>query len=703
MRLRLVTIVVVAIMFVASGIPGLPWSAAPVVAAGTTVVVTTTLDELDGDTASFDALTATPGGAGISLREAITAANAMPGDERLTIGFVLPDADPGHEPSAALWRFLPGPAALPPLTRGAVTIDGLTQPGAALASHPVIVLDGSNVYEDVGLNNGLTLVSAGNVVRGVALVWFWDTGIVIAGEAATDNLVIGCTIGVLSTGAGRLPNYYGIDIRDGASSNRVGGPALDERNIISGNDYAGVRIEGATTIGNMVEGNWIGLDSDGATALVNTYYGVIISGGAAENMVGAADGGNIIAGNGVGVWIAASHRNRVAGNTIGLAMDQATPQGNRDGGVFLVDGASENTIGGAAAGERNIISANGAADSINGQGIYIGQYYGTGTPPARLNHIEGNFIGVDASGIAPRGNYREGVWIGLGAVENRIGGVAPALGNVIAYNGLSGVVVSGNANQVAGNLIGVGADGITPLGNQRHGVRIAGDGNTLGPGNTLAHNQLSGALLSGHAGVVTQNVIQRNRRSGICVTGQQPAIAANAISANGGADAANDECAIAGGVVLIGSSQGLIANNAIVQNVVAGVLIQGGDQNQMLANQISDNAAGGIVLAANANDGISAPQILSAEGSEVRGVACAECRVEVFADTGNQGGVFLGAIDAAPDDGVFVFQVAGGLPADRNITATNTDVNGNTSAFGLAVSVLESPPVYRLFLPQVTR
>jgi CSLREA domain-containing protein len=61
------------------------WGVRVVHAAPTTITVTTTQDELNGDTSSFEDLIDNPGGAGISLREAITAANAMPPGPRLFI------------------------------------------------------------------------------------------------------------------------------------------------------------------------------------------------------------------------------------------------------------------------------------------------------------------------------------------------------------------------------------------------------------------------------------------------------------------------------------------------------------------------------------------------------------------------------------------------------------------------------------------
>src|SRR5205823_5411530 len=74
------------------------------------------------------------------------------------------------------------------------------------------------------------------------------------------------------------------------------------RNIISGNNGAGVTITDSGTAGNSIAGNYIGLAPDGLQALANHYDGVNILNGAAGNFIGTnSDGindateGNVIA------------------------------------------------------------------------------------------------------------------------------------------------------------------------------------------------------------------------------------------------------------------------------------------------------------------------------------------------------------------------------------------------------------------------
>jgi parallel beta-helix repeat protein len=678
------------------------WSVRRVHAAQMTISVTTTLDELNGDTSSFEHLIGNPGGAGISLREALTAANAEPPGPLLRIHFAIPDSDPGYNASASIWRIRPASSALPTLTRSNIVIDGTTQPIASLLSSPVIVLDGINVYDGPSGLNGLTIASAGNVIRGLALVSFWDAGIVIEGESARDNVIAGCFVGALTGDIEGEPNYYGIDIRNGARNNLIGGDSASDRNVISGNDYAGVRIDGSTTMSNTVAGNWIGVDASGTRAAGNVHYGVVVSGGAHRNSIGKPGAGNVISGNAYGIMILGARENRIVGNIIGLAPDRSTPIGNREGGVFLVNGASRNIVGDETEAERNIISG-------NGYGIFVGKYYReTSRLIAGLNHIKGNYIGVDASGILPRGNVRQGIFLNEFAESNIVGGDDQRAGNVVTYNGLGGITVEGAANWIAHNFIGVGADGVTPLGNQRHGVWIVGKGNIVGPSNTVASNQLSGLLIEGDHTFVHQNAIHYNTRSGMCVKGDGSTIISNTVNFNqaidapwDGFDAQRDDCSLVSGVVLTGTSQTLIRSNTISDNAAPGVTISGGSRNRVSGNSITANTGSGILLLNGANGSIAAPIIQAIDQTGVRGVACRDCHVEIFADPDNEGREFLGAVRASAEDGTFSFTIANSALASLHITATNTDADGNTSAFAASVSVPSPPVIYTIHLPMV--
>ena len=81
------------------------------------------------------------------------------------------------------------------------------------------------------------------------------------------------------------------------------------RNVISGNTRRRRRLTGSGTTGNVVEGNYIGVDQSGNTKLANGGYGIVISAtGVTSNTIGGLTGtagspapgtgpGNVISGN----------------------------------------------------------------------------------------------------------------------------------------------------------------------------------------------------------------------------------------------------------------------------------------------------------------------------------------------------------------------------------------------------------------------
>jgi hypothetical protein len=115
------------------------------------------------------------------------------------------------------------------------------------------------------------------------------------------------------------------------------------------------------------------------------------------------------------------------------------------------------------------------------RGLVINRFSGDGILLQSLggNLIAGNFIGTGISGNSDQGNGGHGVSI-IAASDNFIGGTAASDRNVISGNGRSGVSIIGDRNKVQGNFIGVGQDGVTPLGNTLDGVFFFGSDNTIG-------------------------------------------------------------------------------------------------------------------------------------------------------------------------------------------------------------------------------
>jgi parallel beta-helix repeat protein len=670
------------------------------------VTVTTTADTVDGNTASFAALAGNKGADGaVSLREALTAANSPSNPTELLIDFDIPAADPGHNAARGVW-LITLIAPLPALSRGNLTLDAATQDAAA--ARPSVILDGYDIFEPEGERNGITITSANNVVRRLALVNFLDAGILISGAEARDNRVLGNVIGISPDADVVELNYVGVEIRD-ASDNQVGGTTAQERNVISGNYSYGILMSGAATTGNTVAGNWIGLGHNGATPLGNNR-GIGVIGGASQNNIGLAGAGNVISANAIGVELAnGAFSNILTANILGLGADgvttrtnpndESTSLGNTDGGVFIMRGAYENTVGGTTAAERNVIANNGSGGTSWGDGVYID---GAGT---RGNRVLGNYIGVDRSGAVGRGNRRYGVSITSTAAGNFVGDAVANAGNVVAYNGRGGVRISSRANQVAGNLIGVGADRVTPLGNQWNGVDVDGEANVIGPGNLIAYNQLSGVVVNGGSTSVFRNILHDNDHSGICVAGSSTTVTSNEVYQNGGRTTTRTNCNIQGGIVVDNASRTVISANVVRDNQEVGIRISGGSSNRIQLNSISENAQAGIMLEAGGNQGIAAP-VLEVTSETISGQACSLCTIEVFADPGDEGSEYVDTV-AADAEGRFRLDFERAAINQPNITATTTDPAGNTSPFAAPRPIPrdepQETPEHTLFLSFVGR
>jgi parallel beta-helix repeat protein len=646
-----------------------------------TIAITTTSDLVDGDTASIDALESNPGpDLVVSLREAILAAEATTGTTPIEITFQLSPIDSGYDPLSDTWLITlhAAPSALlPPLVRGSLTIDATTQSGT---TQPAVIIDGFEVVEDQGASNGFVIQSAENHLRGMALINFYDSAIVLDGPGATDNTVTAMMIGESPRGIAELATYIGVELRDGATQNTIGGAALLDSNRIAASLNAGVLITDNNTQENTVIGNLIGPGLHAETP--GNQFGISILGDARHNLISS----NVIGGNTYGIYLRGTEHNRIVGNTIGLAADGLQPIPNTQGGVYITGGASQNLVGGINAADRNLIGANG------GPGIYIANN------GSDNNQIQGNYIGLSSNGLTPRGNLRQGVLIAFDAADNLIGGATASAGNVIVYNGMGGVRIDADDNQVLQNLIGVAPDRSTPLGNQLNGVRIAGQNNQISL-NTISNNQLAGVLAGGSANQIDQNLIRQNALSGVCVTGSGNSLTENEIIENGGSAISSSECLITSGVYITGTGT-LLHQNTILDNHGPGVVISQGDSNTLRTNSISGNDEEGILLSDGGNAAIAAPQIMSVSAVAVQGVACPGCLVEIFSDSGGQGREALSSSIADPS-GAFSCPLPA-LPLRGYLTATLTDASGNTSSFSLPAGIPPPRVTYDIGLPLVS-
>jgi parallel beta-helix repeat protein len=133
--------------------------------------------------------------------------------------------------------------------------------------------------------------------------------------------------------------------------------------------------------------------------------------------------------------------------------------------------------------------------------------------------IEGNFIGVDPTGMTAEGNLGYGIAIDGGISNVLVGGTTPAARNVISGNNVAIETTGGTSHVIQGNLIGTNALGTgafssnTPgieLGHATTNVQIGGT--TAAARNVVSGNGQQGITLatSLNDSTVTNNVVEGN-------------------------------------------------------------------------------------------------------------------------------------------------------------------------------------------------
>ena len=473
-----------------------------------TLYVDTASDTLDGTVTSIASLMANKGADGkISLREAITAAN------NTANGSGGADVIAFNIAGGGVQTITLGATALPGITN-AVVIDGWTQPG--YAGTPLIVINGINAPNSA---DGLSITAGGSTVRGLVIENFGHYGIYMS--TGGGNLIEGNYIGTNAGGTAAAANGFGIVIASSAN-NTIGGTTAASRNLISGNNFDGINVSGAGATGNLILGNYIGTNATGTGAIANSGLGIALA--SANNTVGGTSAGsrNIISGNGLsGVEItsASATGNTVAGNYIGVNAAGTAAIANGETGVMIDTGASGNTIGGATASSRNVISGN------TQYGVIVSAQAGATTN----NIIQGNYLGTNAAGTAAVSNGGFGVVIDYAASNTSI------LNNVISGNtntswsaSRGGIYLYANGATIQGNIIGLDATGTVTLGNgggaSTAGIFEAGGssnvligGTGASQGNTIAGNTGAGVAVLADPGNIQMlgNSIYGNTGLGI--------------------------------------------------------------------------------------------------------------------------------------------------------------------------------------------
>lgn len=570
-----------------------------------------------------------------------------------------------------------------------VFIDGTTQPG--FVGTPLIELRRGTAPEGA---YALRVMAAGSgsTIKGLAISdWSQrtnvdtahdDPGYGVRIDGASNVTIQGNWFGLRATGAEGGGNAADLTIVNGAQNTQVGGSTPSARNVFAGASPGvnadSISVQGATTTGTRIQGNYFGLTPDGTARLSGAT--VTLSGGPSNTLIGGPTAAerNLFAvsilefsGSGTGTQVIGNYfgvnvngiglpagssgltlgaasstvRNNalhtasiggagsvVQGNLVGLAPDGVTVLAGAGG---LSVSGSGMTVGGTSAADRNVIA--GVVSSSSSHGLTVS---GSNTT------VKGNYVGTDVTGQLARPNANG---ISVGGTGHQIGGAGAGEGNVVSGNTGYGIRVTGSGHTLTGNRIGVAADGASALGNGGQGITFNSSdsnpvfigGTTPGAGNIIAHN--------GSQGV-------RNDWS----TRRRVSILGNSIYANGSA-----------GIQLGFTSP------------------RPNDTNDVDSGP-NDGQNYPVVTAALAGAGTTISGTLNSTPST------ANYRIELFSNTSceasgyGEGATFLGATTLTTDasgNGAFSTTVAATLSAGSPVTATATDPLGNTSEFSQCLAV----------------
>ena len=391
------------------------------------------------------------------------------------------------------------------------------------------------------ITNSTNITISGNLVSGNSV-----NGIVL-GPGNAGTLIQSNLIGTDATGESALSNEsVGLYV-DNSSATTIGGLAAGQGNLISGNSATGIELEtngptfqsvgptgdslraqpggGSASAadsgpGTLIVGNIVGLNREGTRLIgtsTNTVDGIMDLADNGSTIGGTTAGArNVVSGSGY-FGLDLTDSDQVEGNFIGTDITGTVALGNISGGIKLT---GSSTIGGTVHGSGNVISGNG------GPGITT-----VGLPAAQSNLIEGNFIGVDASGIVAMPNSGSGISVS-GDQYVTIGGTTAAAANVISANGIDGVnltLSSPSGTVVVGNDIGTDLSGSLKLGNAYDGIYVNADQQVIGgiepsAGNVIAFNGNAGIEISAsnQQATLLSNSIFGNVHGGISFANTYP-------------------------------------------------------------------------------------------------------------------------------------------------------------------------------------
>lgn len=234
--------------------------------------------------------------------------------------------------------------------------------------------------------------------------------------------------------------------------------------------------------------------------------GIYISGDAADGFrIGAVNKKNVINRcNSHHVFIESADNGFIQANNIGCDLTGTfgfipSQSGQFPVGLYFLSGADNNTIGGVAAGEGNLIAGG------NQVAVYIGKYATSDPSTGSSNNVfYGNRFGGSGTDMAW---WAWAFWIDGNSDNNIIGGILPGQGNDMSY------ATNGNTANGYGNLV-VGVNGSDAVGNVVRGNNMNcafGFGIVLAGGNgNKGNNNIQAPVIGSQAGNVLNGISASN-------------------------------------------------------------------------------------------------------------------------------------------------------------------------------------------------
>jgi hypothetical protein len=252
-------------------------------------------------------------------------------------------------------------------------------------------------------------------------------------------------------------NYIGIDV--GSSVFALTSPGIWLNNV----DECQIGGNWANGETNVISGNW---PNDGITLQYSS--GNYITG----NYIGTNTGGTAAAGNNCGIRLWRSQGNTIGGPKSGPFIVLANVVAGNSGGQIVLSEAPGNSVVGnyiglnalgsstIAGGGDSVVLNNSSGCLIGGQtkNIICGPAGASGvsiTSDSHGNTLAGNWIGVLANGAAPSATLAAGISLSNNANNNRVGLQSGGQGNLIA-NAIAGIIVDGagtTKNGLYGNTV----------------------------------------------------------------------------------------------------------------------------------------------------------------------------------------------------------------------------------------------------------